>query len=63
MYRHTFDTVSFIFGVLFLALAGLAATEIDLPDDFGVWIVPGAVLLLGVGLAVSAIASTSSKEQ
>lgn len=63
MYRHRIDAVSLIFGLVFLALAGASVARVDLPDDLGVWIVPAAVLLLGVGIAVSAIAGTSSKEQ
>ncbi len=63
MYRHRFDPISFIFGVLFVGFAVLAPVREWLPTDFGRWIVPGAVLLLGIGLAVSAIASTSAKEQ
>lgn len=63
MYRHRFDPISFIFGLLFVGLAVVAPAREWLPTDFGRWIIPGAVLLLGVGLAVSAIASTSPKEQ
>lgn len=62
MYRHRFDPISFIFGLLFVGLAFIAPAREWLPDNFGRWIVPGAVLLLGVGLAVSAIASTRSDE-
>jgi hypothetical protein len=62
MYRHHFDIISFIFGALFVALAFIAPAREWLPDDFGRWVVPGAVLLLGVGLAVSAIASSRSGE-
>lgn len=62
MYRHRFDPISFIFGLLFVALAFIAPVWEWLPTDFGRWAIPGAVLLLGVGLAVSAIASTRSDE-
>ncbi|MEN8114624.1 MAG: hypothetical protein ABFS21_09575, partial [Actinomycetota bacterium] len=60
---HRFDTASFIFGLLFVALAAAAVVQVDFPDNLGTWIVPAAVLLLGVGIAVSAIAGTSSKER
>jgi hypothetical protein len=63
MSHHRFDIISFIFGALFVALAFIAPAREWLPENFGRWIVPGAVLLLGVGLAVSAIASTSSRER
>jgi hypothetical protein len=62
MYRHRFDPVSFIFGLLFVSLAFIAPAREWLPTDFGRWIVPGAVLLLGIGLTVSAIASGRSEE-
>ena len=62
MYRHRFDAVSFIFGLLFVGLAFIAPVREWLPDDFGRWILPGVVLLLGVGLAVSAIASSRTEE-
>lgn len=62
MYRHRFDVISFIFGLIFIGLAIIAPAGEWLPDDFGRWIVPGAVLLLGIGLAVSAIASSRSDE-
>ena len=63
MYRHRFDAISFIFGLIFVSLAFIAPAREWLPTDYVRWIVPGAVLLLGIGLAVSAIASTSPKEQ
>lgn len=62
MYRHQFDPISFIFGLMFIGLAFFAPVREWLPTDFGRWIVPGAVLLLGVGLAVSAIASSRPDE-
>lgn len=62
MYRHRFDPISFISGLLFVGIAFIAPAREWLPDNFGRWIVPAAVLLLGVGLAVSAIASIRSDE-
>ncbi|HZJ48161.1 MAG TPA: hypothetical protein VFD97_03885 [Acidimicrobiia bacterium] len=62
MYRHRFDTVSFIFGLLFVAAATLAPLREHLPADVGLWLVPGALVLLGVGIAVSAIATNRSDE-
>jgi hypothetical protein len=65
MYRHRFDTISFIFGLTFVALAGGAVARVDFPDDLGTWIIPAALLLLGIGIAVSAIAGarTSSTDR
>jgi len=62
MYRHRFDAISFIFGLIFVSLAFIVPAREWLPTDFGRWFVPGAVLLLGIGLAVSAIASSRSDE-
>jgi hypothetical protein len=62
MYRHRFDPISFVFGLLFVGLAFIAPAREWLPTDSGRWIIPGAVVLLGIGLAVSAIASSRSEE-
>jgi hypothetical protein len=62
MYRHRFDPISFIFGLMFVGLAFIAPAREWFPTDFGRWIVPGAVLLLGIGLAVSAVASRRPDE-
>ena len=56
MYRHRFDAISFVFGLLFVGTAFLAPSRDWIPSGVGQWIVPGAVLLLGAGLAISAIA-------
>jgi len=60
MYRHRFDTLSFIFGLLFVVMAVAVPLREWLPSDLGVWLVPGALVLLGLGIAVSAIASSRS---
>jgi hypothetical protein len=62
MHRHRFDSISFIFGLLFVGFAFVAPARDWLPADFGRWIFPAAVLLLGVGLAVAAVASSRSDE-
>ncbi len=55
MKQHAFDPISLFFGILFIALAaaGVAGATTDVP--FQAWIVPGAVLLLGVGLLLVAL--------
>jgi len=60
MYRHRFDTLSFLFGLLFVVLAVAAPLRTWIPSDLGVWLIPGALMLLGVGIAVSALASGRS---
>lgn len=62
MYRHRFDAVSFVFGLLFIAAATLAPLHEHLPDNVGLWLAPGALVLLGVGIAISAIATNRSDE-
>jgi hypothetical protein len=49
MYRHRFDAVSFVFGVVFLALAAMFALPVDPWDvyfgfDLG-WLLPTALLV------------------
>jgi multisubunit Na+/H+ antiporter MnhG subunit len=62
MYRHRFDAISFIFGLIFVSLAFIAPAREWFPTDYVRWLAPGAVLLLGVGIAVSAIASSRADE-
>ncbi len=57
MYRHRFDALSFVFGLLFVGMAFLAPARDWFPSNTFRWIIPGAVLLLGAGLAISAMAS------
>lgn len=63
MYQHRFDALSFVFGMLFIGMAFLAPTREWIPGDAARWIIPGAVLLLGAGLAISAVASNRATNQ
>jgi hypothetical protein len=63
MHRHHFDALSFVFGLLFIGLAFLAPAREWLPSETARWIIPGAVLLLGAGLAISAVASNRATNQ
>ena len=63
MYQHRFDALSFVFGMLFVGMAFLAPAREWIPSDTARWIIPGAVLLLGAGLAISAVASNRAKDQ
>ena len=63
MHRHRFDALSFVFGLLFIGLAFLAPAREWLPGETARWIIPGAVLLLGAGLAISAVASNRATNQ
>ncbi len=60
MKSHGFDALSFVFGIVFLAIAGSAVWDPSLRWDLGAWLVPAAVLTLGIGLLVSALRSRDS---
>ena len=55
MDQHKPDVTSLVFGGLFVVLAVLLPVEGWVHGAR--WVVPAAVLVLGIGLAVSAIAS------
>ena len=63
MDRHRFDALSFVFGLLFVGMALLAPVRDWFPGENVRWLVPGAVLLLGAGLAISAVASNRATTQ
>lgn len=58
MEQHKPDLVSLTFGGLFVALALLLPTARWVDFELSQWVLPAAVVLLGVGIAVSAVAST-----
>ncbi len=60
MKSHRFDLLSFVFGVLFLLIAAAAVWNPSLRWDLGAWLVPVAVLTLGIGLLVSTLSSQDS---
>lgn len=60
MKSHGFDTLSFVFGIVFLAIAGSAVWNPSLRWDLGAWLIPAAVFALGVGLLVSTLRSQDS---
>ena len=55
MKHHAFDPLSFVFGVVFLLMAGAAAFRADIDWNVGVWVLPAAVLVVGIGLLVSSL--------
>jgi hypothetical protein len=63
MIRHSFDAISFTFGLLFVGLAVLAPNRDWFPSNVGRWVIPAAVLILGAGLAISAISSSRSGDR
>ena len=57
MEQHRPDWISLTFGGLFAALAVVLPVGRWADWNLSEWVLPGALLLLGVGVAVSAIAS------
>lgn len=64
MKRHPFDAVSFVFGLVFAALAAvyLAAPQLDW-DVAGPWLLPGALIALGVAAIAGAVGGLRSGRQ
>ena len=62
MKRHPFDPLSFVFGVVFVALAGaLSIQGIDF-DTWGLrWIGAGALLLFGVLMLITSKTGTPAE--
>jgi len=65
METHKFDILSFIFGVLFLAFTAGVLWEMNfnVGFDVGAWIIPVAILVIGIALLASAIRETVNKSE
>ena len=59
MKRHRFDPLSLVFGVVFLLVAGAAAWNQSFRWDINAWVLPAAVLFLGIALLASTLRSGS----
>lgn len=59
MKRHRFDPLSLVFGVIFLLVAGAAMWNQSFRWDINAWVLPAAVLLLGIALLASTLRSGS----
>lgn len=59
MKRHRFDPLSFVFGVIFLLIAGAAAWNQSFRWDINAWLLPAAVLFLGIALLASTLRSST----
>ena len=58
MERHPVDLVSLVFGIVFLGIVGVAAMiGVGGWDTFtaNAWVIPAAVILLGVGILVTSL--------
>ena len=62
MKRHPFDPVSFVFGLIFVLMAAAASVNDRIDWDLAPWLIPAAVLMLGIGLLASALRSTKSND-
>jgi len=63
METHRFDVLSFIFGAMFLAFAASVTWDVslDLGFDIGDWILPIALLVIGIVLLASGIRAAVRK--
>ena len=61
MKRHRFDPLSLVFGVIFLLVAGAAAWYQSFRWDINAWVLPAAVLFLGIALLASTLRSGSQR--
>ena len=59
MKRHRFDPLSFVFGLIFLLVAGAAAWNQSFRWDINAWVLPAAALFLGIALLASTLRSGS----
>ena len=62
MKQHSFDPLSFLFGVFFLLMAGAAVFRQDIDWNVGIWVLPAAVLVLGIGLLASSLRGSVSSD-
>ena len=59
MKRHRFDPLSLVFGLIFLLVAGTAVWNQSFRWDVNAWVLPAAVLFLGIALLASTLRSGS----
>lgn len=61
MKQHSFDPLSFIFGLIFVASAGAAVWRDQLRWDLDEWFLPIVIFIAGVALLASAIKAATNK--
>jgi len=59
MKRHRFDPLSFVFGMIFLLIAGAATWNQSVRWDINAWVLPAVILFLGIALLASTLRSGS----
>ena len=57
MKRHRFDVLSFVFGVIFLLVAGAAFWNQNFRWDINAWVLPVSVLLVGIAILATTLRS------
>lgn len=62
MKKHAFDALSFLFGVFFIVIAGLAVWREEIDWNVGIWVLPAAVLVLGIGLLASSLRASATSD-
>jgi hypothetical protein len=62
MKQHRFDPVSFVFGLVLLLAAAGAVMSDQIDWNVGVWLLPAAIMVLGIGLLASALRRTRENE-
>ena len=55
MKRHRFDPFSFVFGLIFLLIAGAGVWNQNFRWDLNAWVLPAAALFLGIALLASTL--------
>ena len=55
MSKHRFDAISFVFGVVFVAVAGFAVSQESLDANVTHWVWSAALIVLGAGLLASTL--------
>ncbi len=63
METHRFDVISFVFGALFLAFTATIVWDFnyDWGFDIGAWILPIAILIIGIALLMSGMRTALGK--
>jgi hypothetical protein len=60
MKTHKFDPLSLVAGVVLLMLAAAAVWQESFDWNIGVWVLPVAVLVFGIGLLASTLRPSDS---
>jgi hypothetical protein len=62
MKKHNFDLLSFLAGAIFLMIAAASVLNTDLDYELSGWVLPAAVLVLGIGLLAASLRGMRTAE-